>query len=151
MNPEMMLAQLAPLREPPPIGWWPLAPGWWVLTVVAVIAMTALAVWLTKRHRQRRYRRIALVALSELRAQRAGSDAINRLLKAAALQAYPSDRVAALHGPSWLQFLASTCQKLETNDLAELEQRYQRAPSIGSDTLYAAAEQWIRGHEVRHA
>ena len=87
MNPEMMLAQLAPLREPPPIGWWPLAPGWWVLIVVAAIAMTALAVWLTKRHRQRRYRRIALVALSELRAQRAGSDAINRLLKAAAQQA----------------------------------------------------------------
>ena len=70
MNPEMMLSQLAP-REPPPIRWWPLAPGWWVLIVVAAIAITALAVWLTKRHRQRRYRRM-LVALSELRAQQAG-------------------------------------------------------------------------------
>ena len=151
MNPEMMLSQLAPLREPPPISWWPLAPGWWVLIVLAVIAITALTAWLTKRHRQRHYRRVALLALSELRLQQAGGDAINRLLKAAALQAYPPDQIAALHGPSWLQFLASTCQKLEASDLAELEQRYQRDPSASSDALYAAAEQWIRGHEVRHA
>ena len=31
MNPQDPLAALHPLRTPEPIGWWPLAPGWWVL------------------------------------------------------------------------------------------------------------------------
>ena len=97
MNPDMMLSQLAPLREPPAVGWWPMAPGWWLLITLIVVALTALVLWLRQRHRQRRYRQLALAALSELKAQQATSDAINRLLKAAALRAYPQDRVAALH------------------------------------------------------
>ena len=151
MNPEMMLGQLAPLREPPAIGWWPLAPGWWLLIALTVVTMTALALWLTKRHRQRRYRHLALAALSELKTQRAPSAAINRLLKTAALKAYPQDQVAALHGASWLQFLSNTCKKLEADAFAELEQPYQRDPAESSDALFLAAEQWIRGHEVQHA
>ena len=151
MNPDMMLNQLAPLREPPPIGLWPLALGWWLLFVLATIAIVALAVWLVKRRRQRLYRTLALVALDELRTQQAGSDRINRLLKATALRAYPSDQVAALHGASWLHFLGSTCRKLETDAFVELEQRYESNPSAGSEALYVAAERWIRLHEVRHA
>ena len=42
MNPEMMLSQLAPLREPAAIGWWPLAPGWWILLVTTLLALTAM-------------------------------------------------------------------------------------------------------------
>lgn len=151
MNPDIMLSQLAPLREPPAIGWWPLAPGWWLFIALVAIGMTALVLWLNKRHRQRRYRHLALAALSQLKAQQATSDAINRLLKAAALQAYPADQVAALHGSSWLQFLCSTCKKLEPGAFAELEQPYQRDPATGSEALFFAAEQWVRGHKVQHA
>ena len=44
-----------PLRDlhlPDAIGWWPLAPGWWI--VIAVLAITALALlrkWLQRRSR----------------------------------------------------------------------------------------------------
>lgn len=151
MNPDMMLSQLAPLREPPAVGWWPMAPGWWLLITLIVVALTALALWLRQRHRQRRYRQLALAALSELKAQQATSDAINRLLKAAALRAYPEDRVAALHGASWLQFLSSTCKTLDPEAFAELAETYQRDPAASSSALFLAAEQWIRAHEVQHA
>ena len=36
MNPEMMLSQLAPLREPMAISWWPLAPGWWIMMALCL-------------------------------------------------------------------------------------------------------------------
>jgi len=46
MNPEMMLSQLAPLREPVAISWWPLALGWWVVLALTVALLAGLALWL---------------------------------------------------------------------------------------------------------
>lgn len=37
-----------PLRDihlPPPIGWWPLASGWWWLVAIVMLSVLALAVW----------------------------------------------------------------------------------------------------------
>ena len=63
MNPQDPLAALHPLRTPEPIGWWPLAPGWWVL-LVAVVLLAALAVYLARRHyRRNAYRRVAMLQL----------------------------------------------------------------------------------------
>ena len=106
----MMLAQLAPLREPLAVGWWPLAPGWWALLSLAVAVLIALAMWYRRRRQKNRYRRLALLELAHLREQRAKRDQLNRLLKAAALRAFPQERTASLHGQSWLAFLVSTCK-----------------------------------------
>ena len=119
-----MLAQLAPLREPLAVGWWPLAPGWWALLSLAVAVLIALAMWY-RRHRQKnRYRRLALLELAHLREQRAKRDQLNRLLKAAALRAFPQERIASLHGQSWLAFLVSTCKGISPSAFDELNQLY---------------------------
>ena len=109
MNPEMMLSQLAPLREPMAISWWPLAPGWWIVHERGFTDRVVL--WLRKRRLKTAYRRIALVALDELRSREAGQDELNWLLKAAALRAYPQEQVAGLHGTAWQQFLASAAPR----------------------------------------
>jgi hypothetical protein len=151
MNPEMMLAQLAPLRAPPEIGWWPLAPGWWALLGIVITAITLLLRWYWRRRTARHYRRAALSELQLLRDNQKGVDALNRLLKAAALRAYPSQPVAALHGQSWLEFLCRTCPKLGIEELRELETPYLvHTPSI-SEKLFGAAECWLKRHEVTHA
>ena len=151
MNPEMMLSQLAPLREPAAIGWWPLAPGWWIVLALSVALLAGLVLWLRKRRLQTAYRRIALKALDELRSREARQDELNWLLKAAALRAYPQEQVAWLHGTAWQQFLASSCPKVASDAFTELDTLYQREPSPVSGQLFDAAEHWIRQHEVTHA
>ena len=151
MNPEMMLSQLAPLREPVAISWWPLAPGWWMVLALGAVLLTGLSLWLRKRRLRTAYRRMALAALNELRSREAKQDELNWLLKAAALRAYPRERVAGLHGAQWQQFLASSCPKVASNAFAELDNLYQREPSPVSSHLFNAAENWIRQHEVAHA
>ena len=151
MNPEMMLSQLAPLREPVAISWWPLAPGWWILLALSVALLTGVFLWVRKRRRKTAYRRIALAALEELRSREAGKNELNWLLKAAALSAYPHEQVAGLHGKAWQQFLASSCPKVASDAFTELDTLYQREPSPVSSDLLDAAENWIRQHEVTHA
>ena len=151
MNPEMMLLQLAPLREPTAISWWPLAPGWWVALALSGALLAGLVLWIRKRSLKTAYRRIALAALDELRSREARQDELNWLLKAAALRAYPHEQVAGLHGIAWQQFLASTCPKVAPDTFAELDTLYQREPSPVSSQLLDAAEHWIRQHEVAHA
>ncbi|MDG1930954.1 MAG: DUF4381 domain-containing protein [Luminiphilus sp.] len=147
----MMLAQLAPLREPLAVGWWPLAPGWWALLSLAVAVLIALAMWYRRRRQKNRYRRLALLELAHLREQRAKRDQLNRLLKAAALRAFPQERIASLHGQSWLAFLVSTCKGISPSAFDELNQLYQREQATVSETLFDAAEHWIRRHEADHA
>ena len=151
MNPEMMLAQLAPLREPLAVGWWPLAPGWWALLSLAVAVLIALAMWYRRRRQKNRYRRLALLELAHLREQRAKRDQLNRLLKAAALRAFPQERIASLHGQSWLAFLVSTCKGISPSAFDELNQLYQRERAPVSATVLAAAAHWLRRAEVTHA
>ncbi len=151
MNPEALLEQLAPLREPPAISWWPLAPGWWILLGLGVIgiALVARLYWRRRSHRQ--YRRVALAELQLLRENQRAVDALNRLLKAAALRAYPNQPVAALHGQSWLEFLCRTCPNMSMAQLQDLEAPYQAHPPSINDSLFDAAERWLKRHEVSRA
>ena len=151
MNPEMMLAQLAPLREPPAVNWWPLAAGWWILMVLGLLALGFLAHWYRRRRRHRHYRRIALAELDRLRQQGAATDELNRLLKAAALRAYSEKKIAPLHGQHWLYFLCDTCEAVTVEKLSELEDCYRAHPASASDNLFDAAEKWIRHHEATRA
>ena len=151
MNPETMLSQLAPLRDPAAIGWWPPAPGWWIVLALSVALLTGVFLRLRKQRRKTAYRRIALAALEELRSREAGKDELNWLLKAAALRAYPQEQVAGLYGAAWQHFLASSCPKVALGAFAELDTLYQREPSPVSRHLFEAAENWIRQHEVTHA
>lgn len=151
MNPEMMLAQLAPLRAPSPIGWWPLAPGWWILIALALVTIT-WGLWrLRQRYQRRQYRRLALAQLSAMKDRGASAAEINALLKAAALRCFAIDTVAALHGSSWRAFLTHTCPSLPTEGLELLDEIYQPEPAPASESLLTLAEFWIRRHEVTHA
>ncbi|MBT5556089.1 MAG: DUF4381 family protein, partial [Halieaceae bacterium] len=51
MNPEQLLSQLQPLRAPDPVGFWPMAPVWWLLLIAAALAATVTVIWFVRRYK----------------------------------------------------------------------------------------------------
>ncbi len=101
--------ELRDIHMPEAPGFWPPAPGWWLLAALVLAALAGLGrrAWLELRRRRRRQR-----ILSELdQLQDAGLQgpalvaAISALLKRVALSRYPRAEVAALTGNAWLAFL----------------------------------------------
>ncbi len=103
--------QLRDIHLPPPVSWWPLAPGWWLMLALLLLAGLA-ALWLVRKRRRRRYQRVALRQLEALRRQyedsgdsRLALQQLSRLLRHLAVLHYPADECAGLYGEQWLEFL----------------------------------------------
>ncbi len=109
------LDRLHDFVAPPPVPWWPPAPGWYyVLALLLGLALVATVRGFIRWQRNR-YRREALAefARQEKRlhdpAQRvAALAALSELLKRTALTAYPRGEVASLTGGAWFDFLDTT-------------------------------------------
>ncbi|GAB3393506.1 DUF4381 domain-containing protein [Azotobacter armeniacus] len=162
MNP---LDNLQPLIPPPAIHWWPPAPGWWLLVLVAGIALAAFC-WL---HWQRPRRRaepaaplildpLRVAALEELAQLRkpygmpAGPwlQQLNALLKRLCRAHYPDNHSHTLSGRAWLAYLDSRCPAAGlTRWMILVEGGYRaecRLDDKAIDGLYQAVETWIRRH-----
>lgn len=147
MNPEAALENLAPLRQPGPIDWWPPAPGWWLLAAVVLIALIWGGLWAVRRRLRNRYRRRGLDLLeTQTHRGHPSVEAINRLLKITALQAWPAESIAALHGQDWANFLLLTDPTLDATDLADLDNVYRKPDTPAPQPLIDAARHWIRHH-----
>ena len=110
-----METQQIPLRDlhlPDAIGWWPLAPGWWVLIVIALIGFGFLLRAGLRRRARGAARRFALRQLNEIVQQYEerkdpavfGAN-ISALLRRTMLAYAPRLDVAGLTGEEWLQWL----------------------------------------------
>jgi Domain of unknown function (DUF4381) len=105
------LDRLHDIAVPPPVPWWPPAPGWYIVGGMA-LALLGLAAWAAlARWRRERYRREALGDLARIACHPdapSSISAIAELMKRVALAAYPRDRVASLTGDAWLAILDAT-------------------------------------------
>lgn len=152
------LDQLRPNHLPDPIGFWPPAIGWWVLTLLVLLVIGYSSYWLISRYRKNRYRTQGRKAAESLYADyrqhrnpRQFAHDCNRLLKQVALHAYPQQTVAELHGQPWQQFLADTGrnpQFLEGPGQALGDHRFAPDWSPDVDALHSLTLSWIRKHHA---
>ena len=111
MTREQLLEQLRDIRPPLEPAWWLPAPAHLAAGLVLLALLVLGAIWLLRRRSNRRL----ILAKRELRriaAEHAGDDDAMRLaralapwLKRVALQAFPGQRIEAVTGTAWLEFL----------------------------------------------
>ncbi len=145
MNQTVDYTQL-PLRDihlPGPIGWWPPAPGWWLLAALVLAGLVVYGLY----YYRARHKRSALRALTRVRtALEQGAEPVaclqhvSTILRRFAMTsvAAPSgglapDEVPGLIGQQWLEYLDGRWQRTEfTAGLGRqlLEAPYARPNSI---------------------
>lgn len=110
MDPEQI--PLRDLHLPEAIGWWPLAPGWWVVVALTVAGLVYLCRLYLRFRARGVARRHALRQLKELTADFeqhhdavAFSSSISELLRRTMLAYAPRHEVAGLVGDEWLVWL----------------------------------------------
>ncbi len=125
------LSQLADIHLPATVGFWPPAPGWWILAAALIIGLLHLCRVAWYRYQLRRRRQAALDELARIVRQyqekaafdslrnQAGLDFLkqmNTLLKRVGLAKFPRQDVASLSGDAWLAFLDACDQTSHFRD-----------------------------------
>ena len=161
------------LQLPDPVGWWPPAPGWWLLLIMAMLAIAGAMQYRRKWRRQPGQRKLRSAALGELdayyqryqlsRAQApagAGDEPgpetaqfiqqVSALLKRVALLGHEPQLVAGLSGEPWADFLTrGQDERCRAQIRALLTQGYRPLPKdCDIDPLYQFARRWIASKEV---
>jgi hypothetical protein len=157
------LENLFDIVVPPPVPWWPPAPGWFVVGGVLLVLVFWVAWRVWRCWRAAAYRRAALAEWRQLKTQAADPGHreaalrhLPELVKRAALAAFPREAVASLSGVEWLRFLDRTGHTdAFTHGRGQLlpELAYDPRPAAQLDTaavedLFRIVRRWIRGHST---
>ncbi len=144
--------ELKDIHLPDAVAWWPPAPGWWLLAIVALV-LAALA-W--RRYARRDHKPLRALSLAELARIRsavaAGEDrhaAINQLaglLRRILISYRGRDGFADSTGAAWAaQIRELSAAGFSDADLELLGRaRYRRAVEADVAALLDAGERWVR-------
>ncbi len=140
-----------PLRDihlPEQIGYWPLAPGWWALTLLLLLLIFAgFSFWHFWQRRQ--LRRIALRRLDDLVSLPENELAapLSRLLRQAAISHFPRQESAGLNGQHWLEFLDRPFKDTPfSNGVGRClsDAPYRPEPEIDGEAVIALCRRWLK-------
>ncbi len=156
------LSQLADIHLPAEIGFWPPAPGWWVLLVLVLVVASFAVYRLLQLWQRKRRCTFALAELEKCYANyrknhtdNAEADGkldlvndVNAVLRRVALKHFPESQVASLGGEQWVRFIRehSNAQLLDDELATALAQgRFARHCDVDTQKLHSMAQQWIKG------
>ncbi|PWY56550.1 DUF4381 domain-containing protein [Legionella qingyii] len=151
------LTQLKDIHLPTPIGWWPVAPGWYILIGLILFLAMTFAYGIYKKHRNALAKKQALLLLDNYQSQyekeqngALTSAHISELLRRVALVYYPREQVASLHGEEWLKFLNETSKNIDFNLVKDLllDAPFKTREIMDLKPLFHAAQLWIKQRGV---
>ena len=154
MNPDL-LSQLRDIHTAAPVGWWPPAPGWWVLALLLLVLLIWLGRRVLARYRVHQRRKQMLGWVDHLNANidpqrdpQAYLSTLNRIFKLVALRAFPDQHCAVLNGQEWVDFLIEKTKKMQsTESLGVLATGpYDPAPKFNPEQLSELSRYWIKQH-----
>lgn len=162
-NDPASLDRLHDIFVPPPVPWWPPAPGWYLLAALTVLLLTLLIARQVMRWRADAYRRAAIAKLNLLLTGGVvGATAASKLheaaeiLKRTALAAAPRGEVAGLSGGSWISWLnqyggGTVFDGDDARLLADNVYRRATRDGVSAEQLYHLTDQvraWIVSHRI---
>ena len=146
------LAQLRDIHLPPPITWWPLAPGWYLLIAICIIICIALIFYIKRWHTRTHWRRSGLQLLEVYKQQyklnmnsQISAAYISELLKRIAIIYFPRTKVASLQGDAWIMFLNDSSVNLDFNYVRYefLQAPYVLSSDCDLTRMFKIARSWI--------
>ena len=150
---ENPLVNLKDIHLPPPVSFWPPAPGWWILAVLLIPSLFIGGVWLYRRHKKRNPKTEALRILKDIQILHQNSQDevgslrnLSKLLRRTALTFYENDAVASLHGSAWLEFLDKTVKTKEFSQGAGKvlgNEIFQQNVNPDMNALFPLVKKWI--------
>jgi len=158
------LDRLHDIIAPPPVPFWPPAPGWYwllgfLLVLVLVLVIRALIRWLHNVYRRDALRELARQEAALADPQRRASAVTNvaGVLKRTAITAFGRESVASLTGPVWSAFLEKTSHRgaAVPRSLIETTERIVYQPDFANQLngdqirgFTAFAHEWIAHHRA---
>ncbi len=151
---ETLAQQLLHPAAPPPVSWWPLAPGWWLLIAFGLLLCLS-APLLGRAVRRRRQRRTqaqqALARIDPQLGDREWLAAHNTLIKRV-LKARGREEAIRLYGEPWLDFLCESCPQVQRGALQPLAGDLYRPSAHLTQSqrkaLVLELQRWMRQQHV---
>lgn len=151
-----VLAQLKAIHLPPAIGFWPLAPGWYFVIALVIVAAVVGLLFLNRKWLLRQRKQAILQQIDQLQhlAEHQPAKAIAELsilLRRTTLDKFPRQDIAGLHGEQWLRFLDQHCPKALQEQQAFshgagkilITAPYQANLTLASEEIFVLVKQWI--------
>lgn len=144
-----------PLKDihlPETIGWWPPAPGWWVLPIVLALLVVGLR-YVYKRLTQKTALKSAKNLLKSMRLNQTNNlqtlSELSVLLRRTAISIANRNDVASLHGQAWLDYLDGEMPDRPFSQgvgrcLADAHYRPTLGEEIDLPALFDLCERWLK-------
>ena len=147
--PNPALAQLKDIQTPEAIGAWPIAIGYWLILLLAVLLIATLVYLYRNKQKQSRIKQAALTELAKLALSDNTEFAVqvNAILKRAALSYLPRQHIASVDGNQWYQFLDNSLPQAQQGQFSKLlNQRYSKHGLTAQDNQQLAelAKLWLK-------
>ncbi|MEZ9999277.1 DUF4381 domain-containing protein [Vibrio lentus] len=141
---------LSPIITPSAPSWWPLAWGWWLIIITAIVLIALVFFIVKHRQKNQQAKNEALACFRNSQSSNALSPSTAQdIVRQAALSYFPREKVAGLSGDDWLAFLDTQLAKPLFSEKQSLwQQALYQDTALMNDEQKKAQQQLVNDCET---